>query len=172
MRCSVPEVGQVGVVVGGKFGRGIVSCRQESGKWGVPVFLRLTSLSFGAQAGMQAADIMMLVMQDDGLDTLFAGKPILGGEAGVAAGPVGRSASANIDLALQTPIVTYTRAKGLFAGAVWDGAVITSAKKVNRGLYGDDYQTAKELLFSDVEVPEQVRGLRDALDKYAPSSAN
>lgn len=165
-----PEVLQAGLGVGGKFGRGIVSCRQEEGNWGVPVFLRLTSLTVGAQVGAQTSDILLLVMQDDGLESLFSGKPIIGGEAGAAAGPLGRSASANIDIALQAPMVTYSRTQGLFAGAVFEGATITPAKKVNRGLYGDDYETARELLFSDVEVPERIQGLRDALEKYAPAS--
>ncbi|NND00461.1 MAG: lipid-binding SYLF domain-containing protein, partial [Gammaproteobacteria bacterium] len=88
-----PEVVQAGLGIGGKFGRGIASCRQDDNSWGVPVFLRLTSLTFGLQTGAQSVDLMMLVMQEDGLNTLFAGKPIVGGEAGVAAGPVGRSAS-------------------------------------------------------------------------------
>jgi len=163
-----PEVAQAGIGIGGKFGRGIVSCRQPDGSWGVPVFLRLNSLSIGLQVGAQSADILMLIMQDDGLNTLFSGKPILGAEAGIAVGPVGRAASANIDIALQAPIVTYVRTQGVFAGAVWEGATITPAKKVNRGLYGDGYENAKSLLFSTMPVPENVQGLRSALDKYAP----
>ncbi|MDH3692007.1 MAG: lipid-binding SYLF domain-containing protein [Gammaproteobacteria bacterium] len=163
-----PEVLQGGLGIGGKFGRGLVSCRHENGDWGVPVFTRLTSLTFGAQIGAQSVDVLMLIMNDKGLTTLLGGKPIVGAEAGIAAGPVGREGSANLDVFLQTPIVSYSRSKGLFAGAILEGAAITRAKKTNHDLYGD-YENTEELLFKRTEAPESVQMIRDALAKYSQS---
>lgn len=169
-RCVVlfPEVVQAGLVVGGKFGRGMVSCRDpETGDWGTPVFLRLTSINWGIQMGVQSADVIMLVMNDKGLNTLFGGKPLVGAGAGIAAGPVGRDTTANIDVLLQTPIVTYTRSKGLYIGAILEGAAITPAKAVNRDIYGQDYPDARSLLFMKVEVPDNIAELSETLAAYA-----
>jgi len=169
-KCVVlfPEVVQAGFGVGGKYGRGMVSCRNaETGDWGTPVFLRLTSLNWGIQIGAQSADVIMLIMNDKGLDKLFGGKPLVGAGAGVAAGPVGRDTTANIDVLLQTPIVTYTRSKGLYIGAILEGAAITPAKTANRDIYGPDYPDARSLLNMKVEVPDNIAKLQRALAEAA-----
>ncbi len=163
-----PQIGQVGLGIGGKFGRGMVSCRGEDGSFGAPLFTRLSSLTFGAQIGAQQVSLLMLIMSDKGLDTLLNGKPIVGAEAGISAGPVGREAGVDLDVFLQSPIVSYSRSQGLFAGAVLEGAVIFRAKQVNKELYGD-FETTDELLFKRQEVPERVRALGEALDKYTES---
>ena len=173
-RCVVlfPGVAHGGLGIGGKLGRGMVSCRNlQTGNWGPPVFLRLTGLNYGLQVGFQSADVMMLIMSDKGLETLFSGKPLVGAGAGIAAGPVGRDATANIDVLLQTPVVTYTRSKGLYVGAVIEGAAITTAKTVNRELYGSDYPDARSLLYMDVAVPDSIQGLQASLEKYAPGAS-
>lgn len=175
-KCVVlfPEVVQAGFVVGGKYGRGMVSCRDaDSGDWGVPVFLRLTSINWGIQMGAQSADVIMLVMSDKGLDSLFSGKPLVGAGGGIAVGSVGRDTTANIDVLMQTPIVTYTRSKGVYVGAILEGVAITPAKAVNRSLYGEGYPDARSLLSMDFEVPENVAKLQSALAVYAaPVSGN
>ncbi len=163
-----PQIGQADLGIGGKFGRGMVSCRHEDGSFGVPLFTRLTSLTFGAQIGAQKVSLLMLIMSDKGLNTLLSGKPIVGAEAGIAAGPVGREASANLDVFLQSPMVSYSRSEGLFAGAILEGAAITRAKRVNKELYGD-FETTEELLFQRKEGPESIRAIRETLDKYAAS---
>ncbi|MDH3280403.1 MAG: lipid-binding SYLF domain-containing protein [Gammaproteobacteria bacterium] len=163
-----PEITQVGLGVGGKYGRGMVSCRRQDGSYGVPLFARLTSLTIGLQAGVQQVSLLMLIMSDKGLETLLTGKPMVGAQAGVAAGPVGREAGVDLDIFLQSPIVTYSRSKGLFAGAVLEGAAITRARRVNKELYGD-FETTGELLFNRKEAPEGVRAIQQALDKYAAS---
>lgn len=163
-----PEISQVGLGVGGKYGRGMVSCRHVDGSFGVPLFTRLTSLTFGVQAGAQQVSLLMLIMSDKGLETLLSGKPIVSAEAGVAAGPVGREAGIDVDVFLQSPIVTYSRSKGLFAGAVLEGAAITRVKGVNKELYGD-FETTGQLLLERKEAPESVRPIQQALDKYAAS---
>ncbi len=163
-----PQVGQAGLVIGGKYGRGMVSCRQQDGSFGPPLFTRMTSLTIGAQVGIQQVSLLMLVMSDKGLNTLLSGKPIIGAEAGIAVGPVGREAGIDLDVFLQSPIVSYSRSKGLFAGAVLEGAAITRAKRVNKELYGD-FETTEQLLFQRKEAPEKVRPIRDVLDKYVAS---
>jgi lipid-binding SYLF domain-containing protein len=163
-----PQVGQAGLGIGGKFGRGMVSCRHEDGSFGAPLFARLASLTFGAQVGVQQVSLLMLIMSDEGLDTLLNGKPIVGAEAGIAAGPVGREAGADLDIFLQSPIVTYSRSQGLFAGALLEGASINRAKQVNKELYGD-FETTEQLLFQRKEVPDGVSTLGQTLDKYASS---
>ena len=163
-----PEINQVGLGIGGKFGRGMVCCRHEDGSFGVPLFTRLTSLTVGVQAGVQQVSLLMLIMSDNGLKTLLSGKPIVGAEAGIAAGPVGREAGIDLDVFLQSPIVTYSRSKGLFAGAVLEGAAITRVKQVNKELYGE-FETTEALLFQRKEAPENVRAIRETLDKYAGS---
>ncbi len=163
-----PQVAQAGLAIGGKFGRGMVSCRHEDGSFGVPLFTRLSSITFGLQAGVQQVSLLMLIMSDEGLGTLLSGKPIVGAEAGIAAGPVGREAGVDLDVFLQSPIVTYSRSQGLFAGALLQGAAITRAKKVNQELYGD-FETTEELLFQRKEGPQNVSPLRVTLDKYTKS---
>ncbi len=163
-----PQINQAGLGIGGKYGRGLVSCRHEDGSFGVPLFTRLTSLTFGVQAGVQQVSLLMLIMSDNGLKTLLSGKPIVGAEAGVAAGPVGREAGVDLDVFLQSPIVSYSRSKGLFAGAVLEGAAITRVKRVNKELYGD-FETTDELLLKRKDAPESVRAIQEALDKYAAS---
>lgn len=171
-KCVVmfPEVVQAGLGLGGKFGRGMVSCRNaQTGDWGTPVFLRLTSINWGVQIGAQSADVIMLVMNDKGLDKLFGGKPLVGAGAGVAAGPVGRDTTANIDVLLQTPIITYTRSKGLYIGAILEGGAITPEKSANRNLYGQDFPDARSLLAMEVVVPDNIAKLQKALAQYAGS---
>jgi lipid-binding SYLF domain-containing protein len=168
-----PEIVQAGFAVGGKFGRGMVSCRNiNTDGWGTPVFLRLTSVNWGAQIGAQSADVIMLIMNDDGLDTLFAGKPLLGAGAGIAAGPVGRDTTANIDVMLKTPIVTYTRSKGLYIGAILEGVAITPAKTVNRSLYGQAYPDARSLLHIDINVPDNIAKLQTVLAAYSAAATD
>lgn len=173
-KCVVlfPRVVQGGIGIGGKLGRGMVSCRNpEDGNWGTPVFLNLTALNWGLQLGAQSVDLIMLIMNDKGLETLFSGKPIVGVGAGIAAGPVGREVKADIDVLLQTPILTYARSKGLYAGAVIEGATILPAKDVNTSLYGEGYGDARSLLKAEVEVPEPIAKLQAALARFAPSPA-
>ena len=171
-KCVVlfPEVVQAGFGAGGKFGRGMVSCRNaDSGEWGTPVFLRLTSINWGIQVGAQSADVIMLIMKDKGLASSFRVSLWWVRGGGIAVGPVGRDATANIDVLMQTPIVTYTRSKGLYVGAILEGVAVTPAKAVNRDLYGEKYPDARALLSMDVEVPGNIAKLQSAFAAYAAS---
>jgi lipid-binding SYLF domain-containing protein len=120
----IPEVVKIGLVVGGRHGKGLISVRQADGTWSNPAYISLTGGSFGFQAGVQSADIILVFRTPRGVDNLVAGKFTLGADASVAAGPVGRQGSAATDLGLKAEILAYARARGLFAGVALDGSVL------------------------------------------------
>lgn len=163
-----PQLVQVGVGIGAKTGSGMVSCRQPSGNWGAPLFIDVTGLSFGLQAGVKSTEAVLLAMTDDGLDQLFAGKPVAEGELGVTAGPVGRAGQVGLDVLLKTPLLSYTRSKGLFAGAAIGGSVMSSRRDTNQSLYGD-YQKPRDILFSERPVPASIGIMPDKLQEFAPA---
>jgi lipid-binding SYLF domain-containing protein len=134
-----PSVLKAGLGVGGHYGRGVILRRNtSSGKWGPPVFLRLVGGSFGWQIGVQATDLTLLVMSEVDLKSLFSDKFTIGADASVAAGPVGRDASAATDIGLSAGILSYSRAKGLFAGVSVKGSVIEVDWEANESYYGSD----------------------------------
>jgi lipid-binding SYLF domain-containing protein len=165
-----PDVIQGGFIYGGKFGNGVVSCRHEAtNEWGAPVFVAMGGASIGAQVGLKKADIILLAMTNKGLNQLLSGKPIVGGEASLAAGPVGRDATVNMDVLLRTPLIGYSRSQGLFAGFNLEGVAIRSSKKINKELYGE-YQDIRELLMQRLVSPASVSKIREALRLYATGS--
>ena len=165
----IPEMIQGGVGVGLKHGSGIMSCRHNDGNtWGVPAFVRLSGASIGTQLGIQKVDVMMLAMTDNGLNQLLAAKPIASGDAGVTIGPIGRNAEIALDVLLQTPLLSYTRSTGMYAGATLGGSVFTIARKTNTGVYGQ-FDDARQLLLERTEVPVEVQPLVDLLNRYAPT---
>ena len=164
----IPDLVQGGLGVGFKHGNGVVSCRHEAdGTWGAPAFIRLSGASVGTLAGIQRMDVMMLAMTENGLNQLLAGKPVASGEAGVTVGPVGRNAEVAMDVLLQTPLLSYTRSTGLYAGASLGGSVFTTASKVNGSIYGQ-YDNARQLLLERKVVPAEMQILVDVLNRYAP----
>jgi lipid-binding SYLF domain-containing protein len=154
-------------IVGGQGGKGLVVRRTKNG-WSAPAFLKLGGGSFGAQIGGQKIDYIMLIMNDGGLKGLFEDKFEMGGEASVAAGPVGRNAAASTNATLDAQILTYSRSKGAFAGVSLKGAVITQDDDLNRGLYG---KSAKELLLQNVtpmsDAPEDLQGFPKIVERFA-----
>ncbi len=163
-----PQLVQVGVGIGAKTGSGMVSCRQPTGEWGAPLFIDVTGLSFGLQAGVKSTEAVLLAMTDNGLDQLFAGKPVAEGELGVTAGPVGRAGQVGLDVLLKTPLLSYTRSKGLFVGAIVGGSVMASRRDANLELYGD-YQKPRDILFGKRAVPAAVGVMPEKLDEFAPA---
>ena len=108
-----PSVVKAAFVVGAKRGDGLVTCRDEdTGGWGAPAFFRMKGVSWGLQIGAQSADVILMIMNEEGVDGLLKAKVSLGGDVGVTAGPVGRNASVNIDLLLKSPMISYARSKG------------------------------------------------------------
>lgn len=132
----IPDVVKVGLVVGGRRGKGLISVRQADGTWSNPAYIAVTGGSFGFQAGVQSADIILVFRTPRGVDNLVSGKFTLGADASVAAGPVGRQAAAATDAELKAEILAYARARGLFAGIALDGSVLSLDYDAIERVYG------------------------------------
>ncbi|HKM46787.1 MAG TPA: lipid-binding SYLF domain-containing protein [Terriglobales bacterium] len=131
----VPDLVKGGFVFGGKHGRGVATCRTSEG-WSAPAFVSVGGGSWGLQIGIEDVDLVMLVMNDRGLQHLLSSKFELTGEGSVAAGPVGRHTSAGTDILLNTEVLTYSRSKGIFAGLTLEGAVVEQDNDSTRAIYG------------------------------------
>jgi lipid-binding SYLF domain-containing protein len=139
----VPHLIKGGFIFGGKHGRGVASCRTGNG-WSAPAFVSVGGGSWGLQIGVEGVDLVMLVMNDQGLQHLLSSKFALTGEGSVAAGPVGRHASAGTDWKMNTEMLTYSRSKGVFAGLTLEGAVIEQDDDSTRAIYG------KHMMFRNI----------------------
>lgn len=163
----VPSVKNVGFVVGGKYGRGFATCRQDThAGWGAPAAIRIEGGSVGFQIGASATDLVMLLMDQRSITGLLSSKFTLGGGAEVAAGPVGRSGSAQTDATFQAKILSYSRSRGAFAGIALTGATLREDLDENKELYGKPVSN-KEILAGSVGAPEAAAALIALLDKYA-----
>lgn len=162
-----PSVLKAAFVIGGSYGRGAMTCRKGenfTGSWGAPTMMALEGGSFGFQLGGQATDFVLLVMNEGGARGILAGKAKLGGDASVAAGPVGRNASAETDVTLRSEILSYSRSRGLFAGVSLEGSTIRPDNKANEKIYGEKLE-AKQIVLSDqVKVPAAAEQLVSTLD--------
>ena len=141
----VPDVVKAGLVFGGRGGKGLISVRSPDGTWSNPSFMRLGGGSFGFQAGVQSSDVILVFRSPRGVENIVNGKFTLGGDASVAAGPVGRSAQASTDEQLKAAIYSYSRARGLFAGVSLDGTRLAIDNHSNAAVYGGDY-TARAII--------------------------
>ena len=165
-----PSVFKAGFIFGGRGGRGVASCRTVAG-WSAPAFFTLGGGSFGLQIGAQSTDFVMLFMNKDGLNSLLSDQFTLGGDASVAAGPVGRQAGAATDLKLNAQILSYSRSRGLFAGLELKGVVIKPDKDDMRDVYGEGI-TAKEVLKDNtIKAPVSVRAFPTKLARYSSRNA-
>jgi lipid-binding SYLF domain-containing protein len=131
----IPNLVKGGFIVGGKHGRGVASCRTSTG-WSAPAFVSVGGGSWGLQIGVEGVDVVMLVMNDQGFQHLLSSKFELTGEGSVAAGPVGRHASAGTDWKMNTEVLTYSRSKGIFAGLTLEGAVVEQDNDSTHAIYG------------------------------------
>jgi len=162
-----PSVLKAAFVVGGSYGRGAMTCRKGenfTGAWGAPTMMALEGGSFGFQIGGQATDFVLLVMNESGARGILAGKVKLGGDASVAAGPVGRNASAETDVTLRSEILSYSRSRGLFAGISLEGSTIRPDNKANEQIYGEKLEAKKIVLSDQVRVPAAAEQLVSTLD--------
>jgi len=163
-----PSVLKAGFVVGAKRGEGLVSCRNvETGDWGVPAFFRVTGVSWGLQIGAEKAEVILLVLNQKGIDGLLKAKVKLGGDISVTAGPVGREAAVGTDILLKSAMVSYARSKGLFAGLTLEGSTISYLDKSNAKVYGKEIG-AREVLLDTKTIPDSMKVFHDTLTKYAP----
>ena len=162
----VPDTIKAGLVIGGRRGHGVMAVKNPDGTWSNPSFVSLTGGSIGFQAGVQSADIVLVFRSDRGLDSIVNGKFTLGADAGVAAGPLGRSASTATDGELKAEIWSWSRARGLFAGVALDGAVLAIDDVANQSVYGGG--TTPRMIFENrVATPPSnaVVAFRDELEE-------
>jgi len=168
----VPGMKKGAFMVGGKFGRGFSVCRAANGQgWGPPAAIRVEGGSFGLQVGFSSSDVILLVMNARGMKRLTEDKFTIGGEATAALGPVGRDATAQTDAMMTAEILSWSRSRGLFAGASLDGATLRNDLDGNREMYGKSW-TSHQILTSGATPPAAAKKLLDALAKYSPKKSN
>ncbi len=164
----VPSLLKGGFIVGGAYGKGVVTCRTEKG-WSAPAFFRLEGGSFGLQIGGEAVDLVMLVMNEKGMGNLLSSKFKIGADASGAAGPVGRHAEASTDWKMRAELLTYSRARGLFAGISLNGSVVKQDEDDTRDFYGR-VVPFRSILTGEVAPPAGSEPLLKAAAKYAGSA--
>jgi lipid-binding SYLF domain-containing protein len=159
----VPGMKKAAFLVGGEYGRGFASCRVP-GAWSSPAPVRLTGGSFGLQLGADSADIVLLVMNQKGMERLLSDKFSLGADVAAVAGPVGRNASADTDVLLQTEVLGWSRARGIFAGVSLSGTVVENDKAEAAKLYGRQWSN-REIIRGGVALPEAARAFQAELNR-------
>jgi SH3 domain-containing YSC84-like protein 1 len=168
-----PTVLKAAFIVGASYGRGVMTCRSGEhfrGPWSAPSMMALEGASFGFQAGGQATDFVILVMNDGGANAILASKVKLGGDASVAAGPVGRNAAADTDVTLRAEMLTYSRARGLFAGISLAGSTVRPDNDANRRIYGKDISAREIVLHNAVRPTPDAKLLLDTLRAHSPKN--
>ncbi len=165
----VPSMLKAGFIVGARYGRGVASCRTPKG-WSAPAFFAVEGGSFGLQIGGQAVDLVMLIMNQDGMQKLLSSEFKLGADASVAAGPVGRHAAADTDWKMRAQVLSYSRARGVFAGLELNGAVIKQDKDSTREFYGR-MVPSKTSLTGTIDAPANAFPFLNTLAKWAKTAA-
>jgi lipid-binding SYLF domain-containing protein len=160
----VPSLKRAGFIVGGKYGKGVVVCREANG-WSAPSNIRIEGGSVGFQIGAGETDLVFIVMNQRGMDKLMQDKFTVGGDASAMAGPVGRSAEAQTDAMMHAEILSWSRARGLFAGISLEGSTLRPDKDENTALYGAN-TTQQEVLTGKVKPPAAAQSLYTALNRY------
>jgi lipid-binding SYLF domain-containing protein len=165
----VPSLLKGGFIVGASYGRGVASCRTPKG-WSAPAFFLVTGGSVGFQIGGQAVDLVMLIMNENGMKNLLSSQFKLGADASVAAGPVGRHAAADTDWKMRAEVLSYSRARGVFAGVALSGAVIKQDRDSTRDFYGHNV-TFRNSLKGNIEAPKASYPFLDTLAKWAKAAS-
>jgi SH3 domain-containing YSC84-like protein 1 len=169
----LPSVVKAAFVFGGSFGRGVMTCRggeKFNGKWSAPTMMALEGGSFGLQIGGQATDFVLLVMNSRGAEGILTSKVKLGADASAAAGPKGRTASAATDATMRAEILSYSRARGVFAGVSLEGSTLRPDGDANKNLYGKDIPAKDIVLKGAVPAPPCARQLLATLTKKSPKN--
>lgn len=163
----VPGMKKAAFIVGGKYGRGFAVCRASGGTgWGPPAAVRIEGGGVGFQIGASSTDVVLLVMNESGMKRLTTSKFTLGGEASAAAGPVGRSASAQTDAFMRAEMLSWSRSRGLFGGVSLEGATLRNDLDVNKEMYGQPWDN-KRVLTSGLKPPAGAGKLIASLNKYS-----
>ena len=160
----VPGLKKAALVVGGEYGKGLMSCRHD-GEWGAPIFMRVEKGSWGLQIGAQSIDLVLLVMNSKGMEKILRNKVSLGVEASVAAGPVGRDARAATDAQMTAEILSYSRTQGLFAGINLSGGVVRADADDNVDLYGKTIAPKDVVMTGTVKAPAVADAFMTALKR-------
>lgn len=166
-----PSVLKAAFIVGGSYGRGAMSCRRGEdfkGSWGAPTMMALEGGSVGFQVGGEATDFVLLVMNERGASGILASKVKLGADASVAAGPVGRTASAETDATLRADILSYSRARGAFVGVALEGSTIRPDNSANQQIYGQNLSAKQIVVTGHVAIPLAAQRLVSTLDSRTP----
>ncbi|MFZ4793193.1 MAG: lipid-binding SYLF domain-containing protein [Blastocatellia bacterium] len=163
-----PGVKKGGFIVGGQYGKGLISCRRQQGSWGSPAFFSIGGGSFGLQIGGQEVDLVLLIMNDSGVEGLLQNKFEVGAGAAVSAGPVGRNTSASTDILLKSQIISYSRSRGLFAGLELKGAILSQDKDANEAVYDQPLSARDIIVEGKVRAPEIIRVFQQTLERYSP----
>jgi SH3 domain-containing YSC84-like protein 1 len=171
--CAIifPSVLKVAIGIGGSYGRGAITCRTGkdfSGPWSSPAMFALEGGSIGFQLGGQATDFLLLVMNSKGAESVLGSKVKLGADASAAAGPKGRTAAASTDIVMKAEILSYSRARGLFAGVSLEGSTLRSDGDANKNLYGRELSARQIVRENAVKTPAAAQGLIALLNKKAP----
>jgi len=163
----VPGVKKAAFIVGAKYGKGFISCRNADGVgWSAPGAVRVEGGSFGFQIGGSETDVVMLIMNRKGAEKLMTSKFTLGADASVAAGPVGRTSSADTDALMRAEILTWSRSRGVFAGIALNGATLRPDDDANRDLYGSA-MSERDIVFGNTHPPAGAKPLLTELDRYS-----
>ena len=166
----IPSVRRAALGIGGQYGRGYMVCRKDDRtSWSAPAGIRIEGGSVGLQIGGSATDLVMLVMNERGADRLMSSRFTVGGEASVAAGPVGRQATAQTDATMMAEILAWSKSRGVFAGISLQGSTLRTDGGENEELYGRELGT-REIIEGDLAVPDAAKGLLAALRQYASGS--
>jgi SH3 domain-containing YSC84-like protein 1 len=166
-----PSVLKFAIGIGGSYGRGVMTCRKGehfTGPWSAPSMMALEGANIGLQLGGTATDFVLLVMNPRGADGILASKVKLGGDASAAAGPKGRTASADTDVTMRAEILSYSRARGLFAGVSLEGSTLRPDPSANRHLYNRDVSAKEIIREGKVGVPSSGRRLVSLLNQKSP----
>lgn len=167
-----PSVKKAAFIVGGSYGRGVITCRTgkefNGGRWSAPAMFALEGGSFGFQIGAQATDFVLLIMNEGGANSVMSSKVKLGADASAAAGPVGRNATAETDVVLKAEILSYSRAKGLFAGISLEGSTLRSDDGGNKSVYGRDISAREIVREGKVRSPAAAQRMLAILQKNSP----
>lgn len=165
----IPDLKKAAFIFGGEYGRGVMSCRAGD-QWSAPVFIELAKGSWGFQAGVEQVDLVLLVMNERGVQKLLGNKTTLGADASVAAGPVGRRGVLATDAQLSSEIVSYSRSQGLFAGVDLSGGVLRADEDANTDVYGPGAEPRTVLASRELSAPTEARDFLRALSAASPST--
>lgn len=163
-----PSVKKGGFIVGGQFGKGLISCRRLRGSWGSPAFFTIGGGSFGLQVGGQEVDLVLLIMNKTGMDGILQDKFEIGAGAAVSAGPVGRNTHVSTDILLKSQIISYSRSRGLFAGLELKGAMITQDSESNKAIYGQELSARDIIVEGKARTPTSIAIFQQMLAKFSP----